>query len=496
MHSHEWPYYIELEKRGLTQEGISAIYEKRGINLSNLRPAPVFDDGNVAVFPFHRNGVVCLFKCRILNTPNMWCVSNRKEDEESEFTPFYNQLNFHDKSYLIITEGEFDAIAAMSIGITNVISLPFGGGRSVNGVNNKITNLFKREFSYLNQFKEIYIAFDMDETGHDSAEAARQVIGDAKYRRIYFSDKDLNDVIKRYPTFNKEDFLRLMANAEKPIRKTVLHASEFDEEELFKEIAHGYPTPFPDFDRLLGGLRPGEVTTITADTASGKTTFALNLCYHFANNSIPVHVMSHEMSAKKIMLKLGSIVTKKSLRNDECNEQDKIKFRKWRENCPFYYNPHGDKMTLESIIEDMEYARAVYDVKVFLMEDLNFLACKNKKLSEREVIDTSITVLRNKMRDIQAHLLLIVHPKQLDERESVDITKLKGSSGIKQISDNVLVLQRMDRVHPSNDHWKGKVKFSLRKNRELGREGEFFLQYIYEHDSYIPVEPILIESPL
>ena len=70
----DWDYYLECYKRGLSAEGKRLVLETRGIDLSNFAQAPISDDGGVAILPYVRNGVPCLFKLRIFGKPNMWCV--------------------------------------------------------------------------------------------------------------------------------------------------------------------------------------------------------------------------------------------------------------------------------------------------------------------------------------------------------------------------------------------------------------------------------------
>ena len=68
--------------------------------------------------------------------------------------------------------------------------------------------------------------------------------------------------------------------------------------------AHGVPTGFPSLDRLLLGLREGQLIILGARPAVGKTSFALNLALNAAAEGYTVGFFSLEMSGKEIAQRL------------------------------------------------------------------------------------------------------------------------------------------------------------------------------------------------
>ena len=62
----------------------------------------------------------------------------------------------------------------------------------------------------------------------------------------------------------------------------------------------GVPTGFPSLDRMLMGLREGQLVIIGARPAVGKTSFALNLALNAAASGYTVGFFSLEMSGKEI----------------------------------------------------------------------------------------------------------------------------------------------------------------------------------------------------
>ncbi len=63
---------------------------------------------------------------------------------------------------------------------------------------------------------------------------------------------------------------------------------------------HGAPTGYPTLDRMLLGLREGQLVVIGARPAVGKTSFALNLALNAAADGYTVGFFSLEMSGKEI----------------------------------------------------------------------------------------------------------------------------------------------------------------------------------------------------
>ena len=77
-------------------------------------------------------------------------------------------------------------------------------------------------------------------------------------------------------------------------------------ERLSKEQAHliGVPTGFDDLDKLLTGLRAGELAIVAARPAVGKSSFALNIAVNAAKAGVTVAVFNLEMDAEQIVQRI------------------------------------------------------------------------------------------------------------------------------------------------------------------------------------------------
>ena len=96
--------------------------------------------------------------------------------------------------------------------------------------------------------------------------------------------------------------------------------------------------------------------------------------------------------------------------------------------------------------------------------------------------------------DLNIHIILIVHPTKLTyDNKVVHLNDLKGSSGLKQIPDNVLSIWRPrdgnDLKNPQNEI----VLYVLKVRDDEGDEGKVILTFDKRSQSYSDSGPGMIE---
>lgn len=73
---------------------------------------------------------------------------------------------------------------------------------------------------------------------------------------------------------------------------------------------NGLRTPYPEFNRLFGGLREGNIYAIVSRPAQGKTTFINDVCLSTSVlNGVPALVLDTEMSTKEIRNRMAAAQT-------------------------------------------------------------------------------------------------------------------------------------------------------------------------------------------
>jgi len=453
--------------------------EFRKIQLETFGKTRVVINGSEATFPFGKNRQVP-DRFKIINMQSKAQFFSEKspmiDDNEDYDFPFFNQQDFEDKSYIIVTEGEWDCLSWIEAGYNNAVSLP-------NGINSA-PKLFEREFKYLDTFDEIYINFDADKHGKQMIEKIKQMVPKYKFRSIFFDIEDLKDANGALQAgYDLSEFFK---NAERIRVKNVVHASEIPIDSIFDATPSGKTTGFVDIDSMLGGLRPHELTIITGDTGSGKTTLAANIAYNFTvRTNEGVWIASQEMRPAKLLEKIGSIALKQSIRSGNIDEYSRQALQKEFRSIRLFIDPHGDCMTIDSVLDGINYAHYAHKVKLVVIEDLGYLSPSVPGLEERESIELIMKKLHGKVLETGVHIILVVHPTQTkDDKGFMSMANLKGSSGIKQYADNVLIVQRLDRGFPKAHNVHKFSTLRIAKNRAMGVEGKVILEYHKDYDGF------------
>jgi len=442
----------------------------RLLSISNAERLGVYSSGGEIAWPFYRNGKVVRWKYRNLE-------DKKKQrfniiDDPAFIMPFWNQRNTPTIDHLIITEGEFDCMAITQLGPFNCVSLPNGASAAKKAIT--------ENYEYLQQFEVIYIAFDMDEPGNKAAMQAMAMLPPAKYRRIHFPRKDANEwIIKDAP--NADDLLDLMRNAERINSETFLPMSHVPPE-FFEEIPLGQPTGWHRLNQILGGLRLGEVTVISADTGAGKSTFCINLMYNLAGQKIPVWINSYEMHYFSVLRKFASIALRAPLKNASFTPEQRKYFDNFTRNHSVYVNKANAKTDLKTLRHQIEQAALAYEVPFILLDHLDYIHSAGAKSTTLENIDDAIREIHTLALEYNVHILLVAHPIKTPSNQELTMSDIKGSSAIKQYADNILILNRMDRIDPRQINI---LKVSVCKNRMLGHEGSFLLNYMKDYDCYM-----------
>ena len=131
----------------------------------------------------------------------------------------------------------------------------------------------------------------------------REIIGATNQisQLAYNAPTDTKEVVERAESMLLSVTDREVKNAYKPLNDFLIEA--FNEAKEVCEaggVAAGVPTGYPSLDRMLMGLREGQLVIIGARPAVGKTSFALNLALNAASEGYTVAFFSLEMSGKEI----------------------------------------------------------------------------------------------------------------------------------------------------------------------------------------------------
>lgn len=447
----------------------------RGLSIPEALKKGICSKDGIIYFIYTLNGIPVRYKVRSMTDKKYQFMSKILSGDESTFKmPFFCQFKCPTSEDLFITEGEFDSVAISSLGASNAVSLPNGCG--------SVESAFRNNYEFLQQFKTIYICFDMDKPGQDAARKAMSMISPSKYRRICFPEpcKDANDWVRDNPEIEESDLKILMENAERLENPIMTDPYSFTEN-YYAPIDMGLSTGWDKLDEILGGVRLGEITVVSAETGSGKSTFCLNLMKNIADQNQGVWINSYEMNPIMTHRKIASVVLRKQMKFEEFSAQDICRFKDYMSKKRYFINTSNSKVDIQGLRKSFEMASLGYGVKYVLLDHLDYIHGNGKKGTTLENIDEAMREIHSMALEFNVGVILVVHPKQTEIGKEITSSDLKGSAAIKQYADNIIIVTRMDRIDPNS---KNRVQVRVWKNRMIGREGSFHLMYDPITDSY------------
>ena len=340
---------------------------------------------------------------------------------------------------VVITEGELDAASCQeAMPGWPMVSLPSGA--------NSARKSIQRVIPWLQGYEEIVLFFDNDEHGRKATQEAAGVLppGKCKIARLE-TYKDASDA--------------LQANDSEAIRRAIWNAKPYRPDGIVdgKSLLDLVTTPSPPSDhdypfiglqRLLHGIRYGELCTITAGSGIGKSSFCRELATSLLQDGERVGYLALEESNRRTALGLMSAAVGKSLHlgvHDRATltEAYNATLANWN---LFLFDGFGS-FDPDVIYQRVEYLAQGLDTKVIFLDHLSILL-SGLDGDERRMIDTTMTKLRSLVERTGIAMFLVSHLRRTsgdtnhEEGARVTLGQLRGSAAIAQLSDSVIALER------------------------------------------------------
>ena len=386
-----------------------------------------------------------------------------------------------DATEVVVTEGEYDAMAVYQATGMPAISLPTG-----------CRNLPIELLPMLERFEKIYLWMDSDGPGQEGAETFAPKIGLKRCHLVQpqtengeEAPKDANEALIRGMN------LKAMLDRAAPMRhEFVLNFKDF-RSQVLNEIFN--PEKYtgvaikslPSFTKLIKGFRRGEVTVLTGPTGSGKTTLLGQISLDMAEAGVNTLWGSFEIKNTRLIHKLFQQFGRMPLPTAE----DKLRREKVEaladqfETLPMYFLKFHGGSDIDRVLDAMEYAVYVHDVEHIILDNMQFMITRKpdaKSFDKFDVQDIAIEKFRKFATAKNVHLTLVVHPKKVDEKERLGMADFYGSAKATQEADTVLILQS-----------DGAKKFiEVKKNRFDGTIGSAPLYFHSESGRYTDTEQI------
>lgn len=253
---------VEVRERGLTKETLAYFGYRIALSRSDG------ETPEVLYRPYTKDGVFTAYKAKLLSNGQIWSVGDQSEADLFGWT----QALQTGANRLIITEGEEDAAALWQMivqtdkgtkyaeHIPAVISLAHGASSAVRDLAKVIVEIRRH-------FKEVILAFDMDEVGRKAAnDVVAQVLGEAKIAAL--PAKDANACLLEGRT--KACVKATLWSSTVPKNTHIIKGSAL-REVAAKRPEWGLNWPFKTLTKLTRGRRRGETIYFGAGVKMGKS---------------------------------------------------------------------------------------------------------------------------------------------------------------------------------------------------------------------------------
>jgi len=462
------PKTIDPPKGGDVGTAAEKWFKKRGISKAVLDAFKITNNGVMINFPYYAEDKVYHIKYLNMTKPKKerWSCSKGS-------TPilFGWQAIPEDAREVVITEGEFDALAYAQHSIP-ALSLPMGSG---GGYKLKWIEL---DWERLEQFDTIYLSFDMDTAGQETIGPVLERLGHHRCKIISLPVKDANDTL--LAGHDLDEFIQKAKYVDPP----QLRAAETFSDELKNYFAgdqdtQGDALPWPKSDAQFR-LRPGELTIWHGFSGHGKSMVLSMIASYLISQGSKLAIASMEIPAVKLLARMyqqyGAIECPSELYIDQITEA-------FIDQC-WIVNIQGTAKA-ELVLEMMDYSYHRYGVQHGIIDSLSKCGfAEDDYNGQKEFVDK----LTDFCRDKAIHLHLVNHDRKgINESSTPGKMDVKGTGGITDMADNVVAVWRNkpkeEGAGGSEDQ--GDAYLQVQKQRYYDWEGKLSLWYHQDCHQYL-----------
>lgn len=465
--------YTALSKRGLSEETCRLFDYQVGrmsgkvCQLAGYR----FTDGTLAAqkarFPSKDEGLP-------------WVGASRAERKK---LALFGAHRFGRGKKIVITEGEIDAMTVSQVQGNKwpVVSV-------INGCDGAPKDI-ARNIEYLANFEEIILMFDMDEHGREAVEQVANVLVGMKVSVASLPLKDANECLVEG---RAEDIIKAIWNAKPYSPASVAFGQDIiDRRRNRPKIVS---LPFPDYMDELNtkvlGIRMGELDTWTSGSGMGKTTVLKQLQIHyFRETEYNQAIIALEEPLEDTAESLIGVFMEKRLTLPEVAEAVPEEDVRRAEEALFlatdsegnprlcFHDAFANVGSDEDLMNRIRYFAHAHNCKIFWLDHLSILVSgMGEDGDERRRIDALMHNLKELTVELGVYIGLISHLKKaqgsgpsFEEGAVPSLDDLRGSGGIKQLSNSVYALARNQQAETEEE--RNTVGIHVLKSRYTGDTG-------------------------
>ena len=249
----------------------------------------------------------------------------------------------------------------------------------------------------------------------------------------------------------------------------------------------GLPTGFADFDRMTGGLRPGDLVIVAGRPSMGKTTLAVNMAeyaaLHHRESRASVAIFSMEMPSEQVITRmLSSIggVPLQNLRSGRISDDDWVRITSATSQLSEakIFIDETPALTPTELRARARRIKREHGLDLIVVDYLQLMqvpGTKENRATEIAEISRGLKVLAKELSCPVIALSQLNRGVEQRESKKPVMSDLRESGSIEQDADMILLIYR-EEVYDRNTTRKGIAEIDLVKHRN-GEIGTFILTF-------------------
>lgn len=346
---------------------------------------------------------------------------------------------------VLITEGEWDALAALTAGFQYVVSVPNGApATQTEDLNTaKRYEWVDRHSEALAKVGTFIIAADADQAGYNLAADLAGLLGAerCKFIEYPFPCKDLNEVLQEY---GPQRLVDCITTAKAYPIKGLYRPSDFPE----RGEVRAYRVGVDPINEQIA-IVPGTLTVVTGYANSGKSTLMNAIIGYALMNHFPVCVASFETDVKPILLdglRMAMMrVDKNELRRCDTSDVDDILER----NLTIITQAVDEdaEMDLDAFLEYARIAVTRDGARMIVLDPWNEVEHKRRRdESETDYISRALRAIKRFAKQYDVAFWVVAHPSKPQQgvKSIPGLYDISGSANWANKADYGLTYHRPD----------------------------------------------------
>lgn len=348
----------------------------------------------------------------------------------------WNLQNFHAGDWLIICEGEMDAMTLVEAGYDGATSIPLGAVIKV--AEGEVRPEEDTKFRFVWEAKKqidaaarVVICCDADEAGQAAAEEIARRIGKDRVWTVEYPEgcKDANDVWVKH---GQDGIDRLISDCRPwPISGLYDSSHFFDQiDDIYTSgMGRGESTGYPSVDDLYT-VSAGMLTIVTGHPSSGKSEFVDQVMLNLAQSKgWTFAIASFENEPRLHIAKLIGKHMRKPFfdgPNERISPEElELGKRFVQSHFSFVYQADGSMAALDSILERLKVAVMRFGIRGAVIDPYNYIQ-KPQDVTETEWVSVMLSRVRLFAQAHGLHIWFVAHPAKMMRNAEGKVPPPKG----------------------------------------------------------------------